>query len=647
MKRIVYILALTAAAVQMDGQQVGMYNHYFFKPFFYNPAFAGNSGTTEAMLLNRSQWMGFSNGPQLNVFTVDGALKEKKAGLGMSLVSDRRGINKRTGGSLSYAYRFNVSEDAYVALGLSAGVVSQSIDYSKVITESYNDLTLFSSSQQKTTIDANAGLVFGWKGLELAASAPQLLGNRIDYLDNSSVTHVSYVQARHYIASLKYKFTLSEEKEMYLAPQGLVRIVPNTPLQYDGNLTFSWKDKFWIGGTYKSDYAVSANVGVSIYKCFDVGYSYEILMGNLAKYAGLSHEIMVNYRFGKHKGGGELDPNAKYTNSDYEHKIDSLHQELDDSKSKAEENDRKIKELNERYEQLKRQIQKIQMQGGIGDYDPYNPNNNSGNNGSNYNNGGNNSGNKGNPNSNTGGNNGGNNSGNNGSNNTGGNNTGNKGNPNSNNSGNNGGNNSGNNGSNNTGGNNSGNKGNPNSNNGGNNGGTISGNNGTNNTGGNNSGNKGNPNSTNGGNNGSNTNAGNNSGNNGNPNSNNGGNNSGNNGSTSSNSGNTSSDQGTKTVEDNVVVISSLASDYKTASGKTPSKGFYVVVGTFFYQDFAMNEAQRFKKNGYSGSNWMYSNSKQYNYVYIKRAGSKQEAIEATKEIQNSGVKDAWIKVLE
>ena len=92
---------------------------------------------------------------------------------------------------------------------------------------------------------------------------------------------------RHYIGYLKYKFYIekgkAKEKEtgISIVPQAIVRIVPNAPIQYDGIVNFDWKDKFWVGVTYKSSYAVAANVGMRIMKQFYVGYSYDFAIGNI------------------------------------------------------------------------------------------------------------------------------------------------------------------------------------------------------------------------------------------------------------------------------------------------------------------------------------------------------------------------------
>lgn len=296
MKKINSSLFFILSVLFVNAQQIGMVSHYFYKPMIYNPAFTGSEDGMNIMLINHTQWSGFKGAPQLNIFSADKNFMNKKVGLGLGIISDKKGINNRIGGNLFYSYRININDNLHLSLGMSFGVVNQSLNYSKAVVENTSDATLFSDSQNKITYDGDAGFVFVWKGAEVGAAVPQLFGNKISYADNAS-----YTQVRHYIGSLKYKFFISKDKSISIAPHGLVRFVSNTPLQYDGNINFEWKNKFWIGATYKSDYAIAANAGFCIYKKFSVGYSYDIITGNIGSYSGLSHEIMVNFNFGKTK----------------------------------------------------------------------------------------------------------------------------------------------------------------------------------------------------------------------------------------------------------------------------------------------------------------------------------------------------------
>lgn len=342
-------------------QQIEMYSHSFFKPMVYNPAFTGVADDINVMLLSRAQWTDFKDAPQLTIFTVDGNLMDKKVGLGLGLVSDRKGITNRTSVNLNYSYKLIINDDVRLFLGLSFGITDQTIDFSRALVESSADPTLYTDSQHKTSFDANLGSAFLWKGLAIGVAVPQIIGSKVKTVNNIDSTNLRayYTAVRHYMISLKYNYLLSEEKEISIAPQGLVRFVPNTPFQFDATVNVDWKDKCWIGATYKSDYAVALNVGFCIHKQLSIGYSYDFIIGSIGKYTGLSHEIMVNFKFGNNKNQEPIAVTdtavAILENPDYENRLDKLQIQL-------KKNQEKLKELNDKLDQqAKKQLAASQL----------------------------------------------------------------------------------------------------------------------------------------------------------------------------------------------------------------------------------------------------------------------------------------------
>lgn len=546
MRNCYYIFIFVLLVGGARAQQVGMYNHYFFNPVVYNPAFAGSGEDVRATLISRAQWAGFRNAPQLNMFVLDGPLKEKKIGLGLLLLSDRRGINRRTGGNVSYSYSLNFSEEARLILGISAGVINHSIDFSEAVAEDYSDPTLFFSAQQRTVIDGNAGLAFIWKGLEFGIAAPQLFENKINYPDNTG-TRASYAQKRHYMGSLKYKFNLSEEKGISLAPQALVRLVPNTPFQFDGNLNLEWKDKFWVGATYKSSYAVSVNAGVYLHRKFCVGYSYEFITGSVGSYSGLSHELMMNFRFGGGKEEKqpkeEVLPDEKSVNA--EPRIDSLQEVLSESQEKIKELNKKLSEQGKKQQQTQEQVEALEKKMKENANQASLQTTNSPDNGSAANST---------PASET-------NSKTNAPAKT--------------------------------------QNANPTS--------GKQANNIYPKTEKTTSSNKSQPAETPG-------------------------------------QFNTTPPPPLSKVQVNGVWITTYAAaNYVNSNNAQPGIGFYVIVGTFFYKDFALAEMEHFKAQGYKETNWIAANSRHMNYIYTYMVSNENEAIARVKEMQGAGVKDAWI----
>lgn len=350
MKKGFTILIMVFICSIVSAQQIGMYSHYFYNPMVYNPAFAGSGDAINTMLISRNQWTGFKGAPKLTIFTLDGSLVAEKVGAGLTLISDRKGITNRTGGNVAYSYRIAINDDAHLRFGLSLGIINHTLDFSAALVESTSDPILFTDIQRKTTFDGNAGIALVWKGLEIGAAIPQIIGNKVNYIDEENI-RLYYTQTRHIMASLKYKFFISEEKGISLAPQGLVRFVPNTPFQFDGNINFDWKDKFWIGATYKSDYAVAANVGFGLYKRLYLGYSYDFIIGNIGKYSGMAHEIMVNFKFNARQKAGRVEEVATEKtepaeNTEYEELIAKVQAQVDESEKKIKELDAKLKQKN-------------------------------------------------------------------------------------------------------------------------------------------------------------------------------------------------------------------------------------------------------------------------------------------------------------
>jgi type IX secretion system PorP/SprF family membrane protein len=456
-----------------SAQQISMYSHYFYKPMIDNPAFTGNGDATNAMLVNRSQWTGFKDAPQLTLFSLDGNLLDKKVGIGMSLMSERKGINNKTEGDIYYSYRININDETHLSFGLTFGVINQTIDFTKAIVENNSDPTLSADFQHKIAFNTNAGIAFVWKGLELGIAVPQLLGEKVKPTGNTD-SSAYYTQARHYVASAKYKIFIQKEKGISIVPQALVRFVANTPFQYDGTLNFDWQDKFWIGATYKSNYAVAANVGFCLHKQLFVGYSYDFIIGNIGKYSGMSNEIMVNFKFGKNKKEVitpivEKDTaTAELKNSDYEEQLDKLQNQLKKS-------DDKLNDLNNKLEQLevKRQAAAAQQ--------------------------------------------------------------------------------------------------------------------------------------------------------------------------ATQNTGSNLQQSSKPGVADSDGIFVTSRNDFKDDKNAVAEKGFYVIVGIFFYRDYAMEEIKNFNKKGFKNSNWIYSESIKNNYVFVEKVGTKEEALEKVKAANATGANNAWV----
>jgi type IX secretion system PorP/SprF family membrane protein len=283
---------------EMKGQQVSLYNHYFYNPTILNPAYSGNREGTNLMLISRAQWTGFKGSPRLNLLSVDGSVMDRKMGLGAILFSDTKGRNKTIGGKFAYAYKITINEDSRINFGASLQFISHSIDFSGVIVQDEAEPTIFNDTKSKTNFDGNFGIAFFWKGLEVASSLNQLIKNKYNYFEEDSKT-ISFQPSFHYYNSIKYSFKPNPEKQIVVAPQILASHVTGSGFDFELNTHVFFNNKFWAGAAYKNDYAIAVNAGATLFNQLSVGYSYDFIVGDIATYSGISHELMLNYQFGK------------------------------------------------------------------------------------------------------------------------------------------------------------------------------------------------------------------------------------------------------------------------------------------------------------------------------------------------------------
>jgi hypothetical protein len=82
-----------------------------------------------------------------------------------------------------------------------------------------------------------------------------------------------------------------------ITPSTLVKYVSGAPTQVDINLTASYKNKFEIGGGYRTDSSMSFLAGFYFFNNFRLVYNYNQALINTP--ISNTHGIVLSYRFGK------------------------------------------------------------------------------------------------------------------------------------------------------------------------------------------------------------------------------------------------------------------------------------------------------------------------------------------------------------
>lgn len=338
MNKIVLTLAAFALTLSSQAQQIPLYSNYFFNPYMYNPARSGTEGYTELSLVHRRQWTGLQGSPETSALAVNGSLNEEKVGWSGYAFSDQTDIIKRIGVYGNYAYHIRLADNTTLSLGLGAGYLANNIDLSAVRAQDKGDVYTVINGD-RGTFDLNFGFNLKIADFQLGASVPQLVGQPIKYLGDVPDDDVTYTLLRHYVINAQYDFKFAGDKNV-LSPMVMLRAAEsNVPIQVDAGLMFNMKKYGYVGAMFRSEYAVTANIGLNLTEQLTVGYAYDFSLNEYGPDLGTSHEFMLTYRFGSNKRNERL-----------ENEIKKLKQQQRKQKDETEEMvDEKLEEFKDEY----------------------------------------------------------------------------------------------------------------------------------------------------------------------------------------------------------------------------------------------------------------------------------------------------------
>jgi len=290
-KTLVTLICCLAGSV--FGQQIAMYNQYHLTPRVYNPSYVGFEDGVDISLIRNQKWGNYGEGFNANNLSLGFALKGKH-GLGINLYNDFVGITSKLKANLLYSYKIQLSDDMFLAAGIGAGVIDNRLDFSTAVVNDVSDPVLSNAGKaRRTMFDLSVGINYYWSGLKIGVAVPQVLGSKLIYGDQS----VSYYTIeRQFLSNIGYAWRINDEKGIVLRPEALINFTPGAPFQYNGGLYFEMEKYFWIGGMYKSDYAVGINLGVNMLKNLKLGLAYDFQINELSTFNNAPNaEIMLRY----------------------------------------------------------------------------------------------------------------------------------------------------------------------------------------------------------------------------------------------------------------------------------------------------------------------------------------------------------------
>jgi len=304
----------------LKAQQRPQYTQYIFNNYLLNPALSGMENYTDLKIGHRQQWQGIKGAPTTTFVSANMILGDKYVwknalslpengdppmgrnytqnytaspahhGIGMIAMNDKAGPLSNLDVTLTYAYHLKLQHALNLSVGTGLGIRRTSIDLNALVLENPNDPALSSAGKAQLKPDLSLGIWLYGARFFTGASVQQVLQQEISFSPG-------YKQGRevgHYFITAGYKLFIDEE--ISATPSVMLKKVGNIPLSYDANIKVAFRDRFWLGGSYRKSDSFAALAGINFSNVFNITYAYDYATSRLRSYTTGSHELVLGFQ---------------------------------------------------------------------------------------------------------------------------------------------------------------------------------------------------------------------------------------------------------------------------------------------------------------------------------------------------------------
>lgn len=304
-----------------NAQQRPQYTQYVFNNYLLNPALSGIENYTDIKAGYRSQWTGLDGAPVTSYLTAnmpignnflgdnagtmpggggenpmsrsyvrDYTAAAPHHGVGITIVNDKAGPITQTNINATYAYHIGLSPKWNMSVGVSAGISDIGLNTANITLEDPNDRAITNGIANQLKPDLGAGIWIYTSNFYVGASAQQLLKQNLYFSTNTSTYNQSQT-VPHFFFTAGVKLPISDD--VSFMPSAMLKVIKPVPVSYDITGKLAFRDKFWIGGSYRHNDSFSALAGLFISSLISVGYSYDVTTSNLNTVSNGTHEIVI------------------------------------------------------------------------------------------------------------------------------------------------------------------------------------------------------------------------------------------------------------------------------------------------------------------------------------------------------------------
>lgn len=288
MKRLlrVIIVLLVAYSGAADAQDIPLFSQKLTNSFIYNPALAGH--TYGSITYSFKQNYDVEGAPQNHFLSVHTPIVNHKFGIGASVYQEEVTFLRNTYASAAFAYHIPLSKITTLSFGLSAEYNAFAMN-GALNFDHGGDSELLAYQKGFGEYDFSFGTHFQNRFIKAGIASNRMA---TAWVKDSSQT----VLSNYYSSFVQGLIPLRSGQDL-LEPYVAYRKLNDVNSILDIGLFYTFNNKIIAGASVRNNNIVSGTLGFKLSKYLLVGYSREMITGNMGGFIGAANEFSIRFDF--------------------------------------------------------------------------------------------------------------------------------------------------------------------------------------------------------------------------------------------------------------------------------------------------------------------------------------------------------------
>lgn len=287
MTRLYTLIGFLFMTFAAQGQDIPLFSQKLTNGFIYNPAMAGSTFGS-VTLGYRMNYTGVTGAPTQAYLSANAPIANQRFGVGFNVFQEKVNIMQNTFASAAFAYHLHINQLNTVSMGVSGEYnMMRFTDISESAIQADNVLARYSNMNGQP--DFSFGILYTGQYIKGGIAANRMSTAWFQSAD-------ARVLSNYYSAYLQGMIPLRGDQDL-LEPYAAFRKFSETNSTYDIGVFYTYASKIMAGVSTRSGSVYAATLGYKVTPNLLIGYSGEMILGNLSGFTGMSHEFALRYDF--------------------------------------------------------------------------------------------------------------------------------------------------------------------------------------------------------------------------------------------------------------------------------------------------------------------------------------------------------------